>query len=994
MVRGALSLGGFRRLLLRASVAGFAALIAGCGGGGGGGLPSDGGGTGGDPTPGPGSSGSGVPEQPPYHVFVSAADAVSWVNAEHATFGMLPPHTVLRAQVVQRDAGGKPALLDASQVELLYEPVADTTGSINSKSVGKTDLWSLQPGLPFGVTLGFGRGLLGLSMPGDAPTPGPQLMPWSDARGWFEAAGLPLFPMDDAGVPNEHATFRVTARDKASGTTLGQADLVVAVSSQNGCVSCHATGGPATGRAGIVWSTTADAEKQAKENVLRVHDAKHGTHFGQPGAVAVCTLCHDTRVSRVLGIAGSSGLPSLSAAIHRSHAGFVGTDGGAAAACGQCHPAAHLTQGAMGRAGLSCGQCHGDMAAVGATSVLAVGGSLGGTADGALRRSWVDEPRCESCHTGDALDHLAGPGLSVAADGLRLTQAYLAADAAASPLRRDASRFGSGAGTRYRDGRGHSGLACAICHGTSHAEWSSAPGAPGSDTVPSVMQGHPGAVVECDVCHVVGSLPLTTQGPHGLHNVGDPRWAIGGHGSFYAADPAGCQACHGKDLAGTVLSRAATERVRDMGGGHVVTIAKGQAVGCGLCHASHDTSAAWVSTDHGPRFSVDPLGCEGCHGTDLAGTSLSKTVADRSYSVAGKTVNLPTGTVVGCATCHVAHDASLAWVNGAHGAKFVADRAGCTMCHGADLAGTASSKAAADRAYTVAGTTYRVAKGTQVSCTTCHITHDTSQTWVAGAHGAKYTLTPSGCSMCHGADLAGTALTKAAAARSYTVAGKTYAIASGTQVGCTTCHVAHSTALSWVSTDHKTSYTSDPSGCAMCHGADLAGTAMSKAAADRSYTVSGKTYLVASGVKVACATCHVPHATTSTWVTTSHGSLYESDPASCKSCHGATLAGTVLSKTAASRSYTFGKKTVTFAAGTAVACATCHVMHATTSTFAGGHPDAYNNDPVSCKMCHGHTLSGTSLSVTSASRTVTIDGKSYTIPANTKVACDRCHQKP
>ena len=965
-----------------------AALLTACGGGGGGGGGAGGGADGGGGGGG-GSSGSGVPEQPPYHVFASAADAVSWVNGEYATFGHLPAHTTLRAQVIVRDDGGSPSVLDATAVDLTYEAVADATGAINSRSVGKTDLWSLRPGLPFGTTLVPGRGLLGLAMPGDATPPGPHAMAFADARGRFEADGLPLFPVDDDGRPNERATFRVTARSKASGATLGHADVVVAVSSKHGCVGCHVTGGSAAGRADVTWSTDPDRDRQAKQNILRVHDLKHGTQFAAPGAAVACSVCHDTRANRVAPLGSNPALPSLSAALHRAHADFVADDGGAAS-CAVCHATEPMAGGAMAKAGLSCGACHGGMRAIAGTTVLAAGGSLDGAADGAARRSWVDEPRCESCHTGDALDHLTGPGLAFAPDGLRLNRAFRTTDAAASPIRRDDSRFGAGAATRYKDARGHAGLACATCHGTSHAEFSTST----DHALPTAMQGHPGAMVECDVCHVAGSLPLTTQGPHGLHNVGDPRWALGGHASFYAADAAGCQACHGKDLAGTPLSRAAAERVRDLGDGRVVTIAKGQAVSCGLCHASHDTSQAWVSGDHGARFAADPAGCEGCHGASLEGTDLSRTAADRTYAVGGATVTLPRGTAVGCATCHVTHDTSVAWVDGTHGAQYLANRAGCAMCHGQDLAGTPDSAAAADRTYVVGGKTYRVAKGTQVSCTTCHVTHETDLAWVDGTHGAKYTADPTACAMCHGQDLAGTAVTKAAAARSYTVGGKTYQIAAGTQVGCATCHVPHATNTTWVSSGHKSGYVDDPAGCAMCHGQDLAGTAMSKAAGDRSYTVGGKTYLLASGVKVGCASCHVPHATTSAFATTGHGAAYESDPAACKSCHGSTLGGTVLSKAAAARSYTVGKRTVAFSAGEQVACAKCHVMHAADSTFAGGHESAYKNDKASCRMCHGSALGGTSLSVTSAQRIVRIDGKDYTIPANTKVACDRCHEKP
>ncbi len=357
-------------------------------------------------------------------------------------------------------------------------------------------------------------------------------------------------------------------------------------------------------------------------------------------------------------------------------------------------------------------------------------------------------------------------------------------------------------------------------------------------------------------------------------------------------------------------------------------------------------------------------------------------------------MTFPAGTSVGCSTCHVTHDTSLAWVDGTHGAQYLANRAGCAMCHGADLTGTPSSATAADRSYVVGGKTYAVAKGTEVSCSTCHLTHDTTVAWVDGTHGAKYTQDPAACAMCHGSDLAGTSITIAAAARSYTVGGTTYTIAAGTQVGCATCHVAHATDTTWVAPRSRGRVRRRSGGLRHVPRPGPRGTAISKAAANRSYTVSGKTYLLASGVKVGCATCHVPHATTSAFASTGHGAAYENDPAACTSCHGATLAGTVLSKAAAARSYAVGKKTVAFAAGEQVACAKCHVMHATDSTFAGGHESAYKNDKASCRMCHGSTLSGTSLSVTSAERTVRIDGRNYTIPANTKVGCDRCHEKP
>ncbi len=344
--------------------------------------------------------------------------------------------------------------------------------------------------------------------------------------------------------------------------------------------------------------------------------------------------------------------------------------------------------------------------------------------------------------------------------------------------------------------------------------------------------------------------------------------------------------------------------------------------------------------------------------------------------------------------CHATHDTSLAWITGAHGAAYDADPAGCRTCHGTSLEGTAQSKAAVDRSYAVNGNTYALAAGTQVGCATCHVSHATTLAWVDGGHGSGYTADPGDCSLCHGADGKGSSMSVASAARSYTVNGKTFSIASGATVNCASCHVPHSTALAWVDGGHGTEYASDPGGCATCHGASGSGTVLSKAAAARSYTVNGKTFSIASGATVGCATCHVPHATTSTYVTATHGPAYEAAPGDCTTCHGADLKGTLLSKTAAARSFTYGKKTTTFTSGETVACAKCHVAHATTSSFVNGHDSLYKNDKVSCTLCHGTSLAGTSLSVAAADRSYSVDGKTVTIKQGTKVTCTLCHSKP
>ncbi len=924
-----------RGLVLGACVA-LLALSTGCGGGSGGGgaTPPVDGGDGGGGGGGGGSPGGNGDATEPVRVLATAGQAVAWMDAEYSTYGFLAPHAVVRAQVVKPDGGaGKPLLLDDTQVSLFYEAIADEAGSINSTSLGKTDLWAQPPQRLFGVDLPPGRGIFGLSMPADAARPGRQPFAWKP-DGWFVADGIPITPVDDEGAVNELPRLRITAVDRATGLDLGHADVTVPVSRIAGCVVCHATGSLASVRPGTTWSAATDLERQSRENVLLLHDAKHATRLSS-GKPAACGLCHFTQANGLTGwgSAPDSGWLPLSRAIHGAHAAFLDptgapvfpAQGNAAQTCARCHVSSHASRGAMAKSGLDCTDCHGSMAAVSGSAALAAGGSRDGTRDGAPRRPFADEPRCESCHIGDAVSRTVAPQFVVAADGFRLAQAFATGDAAASPIRRDGTRFAPAAATPFHLGKGHGGLRCEACHGGAHAEWSRDRGEAFDAALSTRYQGHAGTMVECSTCHPAGTLALTTGGPHGMHNVGDERWAAGGHASFRTGDPASCEACHGKDLAGTVLSRAA---------------------------------------------------------------------ADRTYALPGRTVTIPKGMNVGCGMCHVSHDTSAAWIAGAHGAAYDADPAGCRTCHGANLAGTAQSTAAVDRSYTVSGNTYSIAAGTQVGCATCHVSHVTTLAWVDGGHGAGYTADPADCATCHGADGKGSSLSVAAAARSYTVNGKTFSIATGATVGCATCHVPHATALAWVDGGHGPEYASDPGGCATCHGAQGAGTVLSKAAAARSYTVNGKTYGIASGATVGCATCHVPHATTSTYVTATHGPAYEASPGDCTSCHGTDLKGTLLSKTAAARSFTYGRRTTTFTSGETVTCAKCHVPHATTSSFVNGHDSLYENDKVSCQMCHGTSLRGASFSVAAADRSFSIDGRTVTIKQGTKVTCTLCHSMP
>jgi hypothetical protein len=242
----------------------------------------------------------------------------------------------------------------------------------------------------------------------------------------------------------------------------------------------------------------------------------------------------------------------------------------------------------MVTAGLECRDCHGDMAAVAGEYPLAPGGSLDGLADGEQRRAWTDLPRCQSCHTGDALTHVSGPGYIAAPDGIRLRQAWKVGDPAASAIASPLSRFAENADRLYRFSKGHGSLLCQGCHGSTHAEWPVQNPAANDNVASVALQGHRGTLRECGVCHAEGTLPLTLGGPHGMHNVGDPRWAGGGHGEFFEHNANRCRACHGANLEGTVLSRVAKDRTYQIEDEGRVTLREGEQVSCTRCHEAPD----------------------------------------------------------------------------------------------------------------------------------------------------------------------------------------------------------------------------------------------------------------------------------------------------------------------------------------------------------------------------------------------------------------------
>lgn len=556
-------------------------FIYACGGGGGGSSESTEAGT---PTP--------PPKAPTASTVVLAANDLGMhcMDREFSIFSILPPFNVVNAQVVGHDVNGRPVLLGDLDVDLRYGTATDALGSVNSYSRGKTGFWSYANTL-FGTNLLNGEGLTGLFMPGDDPqNRGAQPMAYKSASGWFSAEGIPITPTDDGNRTNPYPLMEVTAHNKQTGQQIANLKVVVPVATETECRGCHVTGGIGSTRGGITWASDTDSEVQSKKNILRLHDALQATNL-QNLTPVLCAGCH---YSPALDLNGSGpsgnqvGKPNFSRVMHGYH-GELSNAGqplfpSNITSCYQCHPG-QITQcqrGAMRTGGMDCINCHGGMLAVGGQFNLLAGGSIDGTNDGGIRRPWKDLPRCQSCHTGDAVSHLGGAGLVPDTSGIRLMQAYRTGDNSASPLLATNKRFAEQDNTLYRFSKGHGGIRCENCHGSTHAEWPIANDAANDNVAAKTLQGYAGKIIECTVCHVQGSLPLTTNGPHGLHNVNDSRW-LENHRRSYTQNKSGCKACHGLDLLGTALAKMPTARTFTVEG-RTITYAQGALVRCDRCH--------------------------------------------------------------------------------------------------------------------------------------------------------------------------------------------------------------------------------------------------------------------------------------------------------------------------------------------------------------------------------------------------------------------------
>lgn len=498
---------------------------------------------------------------------------------DFSVFSVLPPYNNLHAQI--KDKNGD---LITTGITLTYEATQGTDGKINTTSIKttdgseKTNFWDYVTDL-FGATLDPDMGLAGNPMASTTPTN----MTFNTIHQWWEAEGIPISPYNDDGSKNYYPLVKVVAKD-STGKVLAEVKTVLPVSDEMDCKRCHAsTSITNDAKPNAGWVSDADAQKDYKYNILRIHDEKEPTAVSdnitalqakgyyystdgleataQAGTPVLCVACHKSNALPGVGI----GLQPFTQAMHGRHAdvtdpasGMKLGDSANRSACYTCHPGAQTEclRGAMGDAKnsdgssqMQCQSCHGAINAVGNTH----------------REGWLDQPNCQACHHD-------GKQEKSAIDPATNTLKHVIDTRFATNLNTPATGI-----SLYRFSTGHGDLQCEACHGSTHAIY---PAHNADNLVSQSVQGHSGTIAECASCHT--TVPRTTdKGPHGMHTVGQ-TW-INDHQNAAENNAVQCKSCHGSDYRGSVLSKTWTDRTFSVEG-RQKNFSKDHQISCYDCH--------------------------------------------------------------------------------------------------------------------------------------------------------------------------------------------------------------------------------------------------------------------------------------------------------------------------------------------------------------------------------------------------------------------------
>ena len=485
---------------------------------------------------------------------------------DYSTFSVLPPYNVIHSQLIKK---GEPPTLVTSGATVTYQAVADAKKSINSTSSTKTNFWT------YVQTLFHGNpapnvGLAGYKVQGKTPTQ----MSYNTSIGYWEAVGVPTIPYDDAGNFNAYPMAKLVA--KVGTTAVANSSIVLAVSDELSCGTCHSSGTDTAAEPASGWVNNPDPTKDMKLNILKKHDDRwnisgylaqlkangyvyqsslYQTAVG--GTPVLCAACHSDNALSAPGLAGIGAEASDMHTLHGPQllqANGQTLDQNSLAddnkSCYLCHPGpkTQCKRGAMNN--VLCSSCHGTLTYAGNPA----------------RNPWLVEPACQMCHQNSQR-------YTTTFDSSGNWRAVTDQTFATNP---NVPVAGS---DLYRYSSGHGNVFCSGCHGSPHAEY---PTLQANDSVyPKHLQGYVAKITECSVCHT--SVTVTPNGgPHGVHTIGQ-AW-VSGHQDYAQGHQSQCTYCHGADYKGTPLSVAKVARTFNTDDGGKKSFPAGHQFNCYDCH--------------------------------------------------------------------------------------------------------------------------------------------------------------------------------------------------------------------------------------------------------------------------------------------------------------------------------------------------------------------------------------------------------------------------
>ena len=486
---------------------------------------------------------------------------------DYSIFSVLPPYNVIHAQLFQK---GEPPVPITSGVTITYVATPDTNKSINTISSTKTNFWTYVQTL-LHANPKPDMGLAGYKVQSKTPTP----MKYNSSLGNWEAVGIPTIGYDNTGKFNPYPMAKLVAKNSA-GTVLATAKIVLSVSDEMSCKTCHASGTDPAAEPASGWVNNPDPAKDPKLNILKKHDdrfniqpylsqlAANGYRYkarlydtAVSGTPVLCAACHS---DNALGLPGLPGIGAEASDMHTLHGPQILQSNGLALdqnsqtsdanSCYLCHPGAvtQCKRGAMNQ--VLCSNCHGTLTYSGNPA----------------RNPWLIEPSCQLCHQNSQRYRTA---FDNSGNWRAVTDSTFATNPNVPVQGADLYRFSSG----------HGNVFCSGCHGSPHAEY---PTLQANDSVyPNKLQGYVAKITECQVCHT--NVPVTAnRGPHGLHTIGQ-AW-VTSHHDYARGHLPECAYCHGSDYRGTALSVAKVARTFKVDDGRTKSFSAGHQFNCYDCH--------------------------------------------------------------------------------------------------------------------------------------------------------------------------------------------------------------------------------------------------------------------------------------------------------------------------------------------------------------------------------------------------------------------------